>query len=555
MRRLLGPCRAGSKRGVPGMRKRIVDVIRLVWLERCAVALLILMVVLFGGSFILHAQTASAPEKPNPGKTSLEKKCEIPAKYKDKKSKDRWLDSEIWAWTEICEGRIANFNRRPGNETLDPRNPKHNSKWKNEGRTLRSDFLRTILTNEPFRSAVPYRGVRFSGADFKDFIDMKDVSIEFPLVFHRSFFRLTVHMHRFTTSKFVSFSGSNFTGYQFNDGRIISILVMSSASINGSLNMRGAEFENVNLNETRIKGKLDMSYSKFKEQLTMKSVSIEGGLFIIRAEFEKPLNLARLIVGSNLDMRGATLNKLDFTGARINDHLRFGPYHNSNIRWMGDAPKLTLRYADVGTLQDTQDAWPPHLELDGFTYKRFQSGEKKTLSERGSDWFSQWLARDKTYSLQPYQHLAGVLRTDGLDDIADDVLYAGREREREYLFSLGVWSLERFKWWRLSILNEVYGYGYGWRSLWVLQWVAILVVLGTIFLGIAREDGKPAIISSLLDKFCDSLDMLLPVIHLREQHYEGFELVTWTKYYFYIHKILGYVLTFFLLAGLTGLTK
>ena len=54
--------------------------------------------------------------------------------------------------------------------------------------------------------------------------------------------------------------------------------------------------------------------------------------------------------------------------------------------------------------------------------------------------------------------------------------------------------------------------------------------------------------------FWYSLDMLLPGIHLREQHYEV-DLKTGAKYYFYIHKIIGYTLAFFLLAGLTGLTR
>jgi len=51
-----------------------------------------------------------------------------------------------------------------------------------------------------------------------------------------------------------------------------------------------------------------------------------------------------------------------------------------------------------------------------------------------------------------------------------------------------------------------------------------------------------------------SFDLLLPIIRLREQHY-CIDLAGWARYYFYIHKIMGWVLASFLVAGLSGLTK
>ena len=49
-----------------------------------------------------------------------------------------------------------------------------------------------------------------------------------------------------------------------------------------------------------------------------------------------------------------------------------------------------------------------------------------------------------------------------------------------------------------------------------------------------------------------SLDMLLPIIRLREEHY-NFDLTGGAAYYFYGHKMMGYVLATFLIAGITGL--
>lgn len=52
-----------------------------------------------------------------------------------------------------------------------------------------------------------------------------------------------------------------------------------------------------------------------------------------------------------------------------------------------------------------------------------------------------------------------------------------------------------------------------------------------------------------------SIDMLLPIIHLRKYHYDKIELEGGVRVYFYIHKILGYALALFIITGLTGIVK
>jgi hypothetical protein len=51
-----------------------------------------------------------------------------------------------------------------------------------------------------------------------------------------------------------------------------------------------------------------------------------------------------------------------------------------------------------------------------------------------------------------------------------------------------------------------------------------------------------------------SFDMLLPIIQLRPSHYD-IDLKGRARYYFYVHKIIGWALASFLVAGLAGLTK
>ena len=305
-------------------------------------------------------------------------------------------------------------------------------------------------------------------------------------------------------------------------------LDMSSASIGSHLLMEQAEFIDVNLVAARVGDWLSMRGSKFKKcELNMSSASIGSHPFLSgKAEFAELANLS----------------KLDLTGAKIKGELRLGSSADENIN------KSMLQNTSVGILQNTTTCQDKlEWEFEGFTYDRLGEFD---YDERKSSWFIDWLGKDMSYSPQPYRYLAGVLRTAGHEDIADDILFASRERERE----ASNW-LEA-KWWKLGALKIFIGYGYGWGSFrTALSWIAWFVVLGTLILHLARERNKHSIISRLLDSACYSLDMLLPIIRLRERHYTDVDLTTWARYYFYFHQAMGYVLVFFVIAGLSGLTE
>ena len=162
--------------------------------------------------------------------------------------------------------------------------------------------------------------------------------------------------------------------------------------------------------------------------------------------------------------------------------------------------------------------------------------------QRSREWFVRWLKSDATYSPQPYLHLATVLRAAGHEDKADAILYENREVQR---------GLPRISWTRwifLSGLKVTIGYGYGGRYFWVLGWVGFFALVGAGLLFVRDETDNGERLG-----FWYSLDMLLPGIRLRENHYDVDLGYKWTRRYFAVHKIVGYVLVFFVLAGLAGL--
>jgi len=162
------------------------------------------------------------------------------------------------------------------------------------------------------------------------------------------------------------------------------------------------------------------------------------------------------------------------------------------------------------------------------------------MAARRAEWWIDWLGRHVPYSPQPYEYLASTLSKRGYKDKAKDILYEGKNRElKESHYPEKAW---------LWLMRAFIGYGY--RPHYALWWVIAFALLGAVVLRLSGEGPR----NKLPYGIAFSFDMLLPIIKLREYHY-GVDLKGWVRYYFYFHKLMGYVLASFLIAGLSGLTK
>jgi len=127
---------------------------------------------------------------------------------------------------------------------------------------------------------------------------------------------------------------------------------------------------------------------------------------------------------------------------------------------------------------------------------------------------------------------------------ANDILFASNKRAMEREWRRG----EIFAW-AWSGLRRVF-IGFGYRTHYSIYWVIGFVAFGAWAF---RRPNTFRIRTRRL-AVAYSLDMLLPLISLREAH-DRIDLQGWPHYYFYFHKTMGYVLASFLIAGLSGLTK
>jgi hypothetical protein len=141
-----------------------------------------------------------------------------------------------------------------------------------------------------------------------------------------------------------------------------------------------------------------------------------------------------------------------------------------------------------------------------------------------------------------------VFREAGEATKANRILYESRERARGQAWQQG----ECARWLGLSLLKWVIWYGLGLGYFLAFVWIALFTLIGTAVLEAHRQG--PAHLSA---KAFFSLDRLVPRLVQLDKTHDDIEagLTGWVRRYFYLHKVVGYVLAGFLLAGLAGLTQ
>ena len=345
--------------------------------------------------------------------------------------------------------------------------------------------------------------------------------------------------------------------------KVAGALDMDSLQVDHDLLMDNkAEFGAIVLHEAHVGGQIDLIGSKVAGTLIMDSLQVGSDVYLGNgAEFDGPIDLVFGKVGGNLDLAGGLLKStVDLTGTQIGGQLDLG-LQSLPARW-STGSALILRNAKVDAIQDLWNSWPDKLDLNGFTYRSLgglKAAEGDPMIDRSAGWFEGWLGKQKPYAAGPYQQLASVLREQGKPDVANDVLFAGRERERgEACVS---WSRVGSCVW-LSFLSSAAGYGIGFYTFRVLNWVICLTVLGAFFLWFspnARRHGPLWIMGA-------SLHRLLPIVELSKGFTKFFENSTtsesWRRnlnpfqeVYFALHALLGWALGLILLAAMGGIIQ
>lgn len=304
----------------------------------------------------------------------------------------------------------------------------------------------------------------------------------------------------------------------------------------------------IDITNAQIRGRLDLDAVRVAEDLWLRGCSVVAG----------PIKLVFARIGQNVDFSSTMLRDVDMTGGRVGGELRLGAPAGRLTApvWKSDA-RLSLRNVELSSWTDATgndaardpncppvraaaDPWPRQIDVIGFSYQNVggYAGGSPVL-QHDVDWFCRWLERQVPYSFEPYQHAAAYLRGVGLEDAADDVLYCGKVLQIENTSS---WA-GKFV---LQVQRAFVGFGY--RVERSMIWALLFIILGQQIFSRSRE----AKAHNMPFGLAYSIEMFIPALSLRSIH-GSIDLAGWQRYYFYLHKFMGWVLGSFVVATFLGL--
>jgi hypothetical protein len=319
-------------------------------------------------------------------------------------------------------------------------------------------------------------------------------------------------------------------------------LDLSGSAVTGTLDMNGihidrdllmndnAQFKEISLIGAHVGGQLALNSSTVTGKLQGDYIDVALTMILgFGGTFSDEINLASAKLGQDLYLSSGIFNKnVDLTGTQVGGVLSL-----DSTQWLGGA-SLDLTNGTAGWI-DLSDRWPDTIYLNEFTYHNLSK-----ISENISQQAKNWLGK-QDYAPQPYEQLASVLQSNGRIEDATKIRYAGKEQERKTT----PWGSY---WFGLVLLDWSIGFGYYLQ--FAFYWAVGFVLIGWAVLYSTGQRTKQGVTLGLAYSF----DMLLPLVQLNKKH-DDVDLDPWPQRYFYVHKIIGVVLTSFIVAGISGLTK
>jgi len=334
---------------------------------------------------------------------------------------------------------------------------------------------------------------------------------------------------------------------------------MTEARVGLSLEIQWTNISlNLRLTRAKVTHDLKLGNSTFGGNICLDSAEIGGNVeptnIVFAANPEKERNRC-----DQPESFRPGISFVDLTSARIGKMLFWNASGDYTVELDG------LTYQRLGNVEN-QDIGKDEMkdaEHNETSSKDRVNSERQRKNHRLT-WID-WVERDKTFTPQPYQQLATVFRTSGDSEGADKALYLAREHTKEQ-----AWEDREYKRYGILFLSKwIISYGIGFYFLWVLIPVAVVTFSGAFVLCLSQNSARPARPAStthstsrlnnqpptkFLHRLAFSLHHLLPVIEL-ERSFDEVKLSGFARWYFYAHRLIGWLLGSFLVAALAGLTQ
>jgi hypothetical protein len=285
------------------------------------------------------------------------------------------------------------------------------------------------------------------------------------------------------------------------------------------------------------------------------SIHVFQGVFLNRTTVRGLTEIDEADIGGSLILLGANLGTVNMQAASIKNsflvgyNLRSEGLASVGTRWADDAV-LDLSNATIGSVKTPLSFryWPKSIVFNNFDVGALSfnvSSEPYESLNNEIEWLEKWLDLQKDFSVERYHRVRATLQKGGNESAAAALGYVSRDRELGEAFYRG----DPLSVMYLAFSKLIIGYGYR-------MWIPVMLACGFIYAGseIFRRSTE-AQQNKMPYGIAYSFDMLLPLIKLREAHYKIELISPAVRYYFYLHKTAGWVIGFFILAGLSGFTK
>lgn len=207
-----------------------------------------------------------------------------------------------------------------------------------------------------------------------------------------------------------------------------------------------------------------------------------------------------------------------------------------NLQIASRPQTLSLKDAQLGTIEDNEAAWPEDRCLTGCIYRRIQGDTDKGVETR-----IEWLKGTvNSYDPFRYDQLIAAYRLAGHETSANSVALAKQRERRRTLNRPGrIWGITQ---------DLLVGYGY---RLWLpVVWIVVLILLGSVVFGVGTDPEAKALIPDFRSLYYTT-DLLFPVVNLG--HKGNFEFQDWRLWLAYAFMLAGWLLAAAVLAGLQRL--
>jgi cytoskeletal protein CcmA (bactofilin family) len=248
--------------------------------------------------------------------------------WADTQADPSWTDAETWAWSQVADGKTANFDVPCNASTVAP---VADTVWNDACRTLRGAVVEQMLTRAPWRDAMQHQGLRIIGARITGGLDLANAHVAAATVIARSRIDGDVQLERARLDGLLAFDGSTVTGtidatgllsesdVAFSDGRQLAhigdhiggfqaqnTVTLRNAHLKGSLYLNGGRFaQRVDLGGSHIDEEMQTSGATFAGPLFGGSVQVGVKLSINSTHFNGNVVFANSVIGGLADASGS----------------------------------------------------------------------------------------------------------------------------------------------------------------------------------------------------------------------------------------------------------